>query len=55
MRRHGYLDRLKLASMVRGWQGLIDLIKPDLIVAEYSPTLCLAAWGEITPLSLASI
>ncbi len=34
-----------LMPMVAGWQNLIDLTRPDLIISDYSPTLCLAAYG----------
>ncbi|UCH74044.1 MAG: hypothetical protein JSU82_17285 [Rhodospirillales bacterium] len=34
-----------LMPMVEGWQNLINLTRPDLIISDYSPTLCLAAYG----------
>ncbi len=34
-----------LLPMVEGWQNLIDLTRPELIISDYSPTLCLAAYG----------
>lgn len=34
-----------LLPMVEGWQNLINLTRPGLIISDYSPTLCLAAYG----------
>ena len=42
-----------LAAMVAAWQDLIDLVKPDLVVADYSPTACLTAYGTV-PVALMS-
>ena len=36
-----------LYSIARSWRDLIDLVRPDLIVARYSPNLTLAAYGRI--------
>lgn len=36
-----------LLPMVRAWQSLIDLARPDLVVCDHSPTLCLAAFGTL--------
>ncbi len=36
-----------LMGMVQSWCGVIDVVKPDLIVATYSPLLALAAFGRI--------
>ncbi len=36
-----------LIGLVRSWCGTIDVVKPDLIVAEFSPLLALAAFGRI--------
>ncbi len=44
---HGYSDVDDLARMVAAWQDLFDLVKPDLIVADHSPTACLAAYGAV--------
>lgn len=39
----GFADRAKLAAVVGGWIALLDLVKPDAIVADHSPALLLAA------------
>jgi len=44
---YGFSDADILGPMVAAWQNLIDLVKPDLIVADHSPTLCLAAHGTV--------
>jgi hypothetical protein len=50
---HGFADADLLRSMVGAWDALIDAIQPALIVADHSPTLCLAARGA-APLVLVS-
>lgn len=39
----GFGDPEKLTAMLQGWSGLLDLIRPDLIVADHSPALCALA------------
>lgn len=34
-----------LSVMVQAWQNVIELVRPDLIISDYSPTLNLAAHG----------
>lgn len=43
----GYTEPDDLLPMVRAWQALIDLVRPDLIVADHSPTLCLTAYRAL--------
>ncbi|MCX5794002.1 MAG: hypothetical protein NTY77_00720 [Elusimicrobia bacterium] len=43
----GFSGAADLAALVRSWDALIGLVKPDLIVADHSPTVCLAAYGAI--------
>lgn len=43
----GFADADGLAAMVGAWDALLALLNPDLIVADFSPTLCLAAHGAI--------
>ncbi|HZL58070.1 MAG TPA: nucleotide disphospho-sugar-binding domain-containing protein [Stellaceae bacterium] len=43
----GFADAEGLSGMVAAWDALLALVKPDLIVADHSPTLCLAAFGAI--------
>jgi UDP-N-acetylglucosamine:LPS N-acetylglucosamine transferase len=44
---HGFAQAEPLLAIVQAWDRLIDLVKPDLVVAEFSPTLCLAAFGTL--------
>lgn len=38
----GYLEPDPLHSLIKAWQGLAELIKPDLVIYDYSPTAMLA-------------
>jgi UDP:flavonoid glycosyltransferase YjiC (YdhE family) len=44
---HGWHDRARLAALVAAWQGLLDLHRPGLVVADYAPVLGLAAWRQV--------
>jgi hypothetical protein len=44
---HGYADADDLSATVEAWQSLIDLARPELVVCDFSPTLCLAAYGSL--------
>ncbi len=39
----GYLNARALQGLFTGWRGLLDELKPDLVVGDYSPTAMLAA------------
>jgi UDP:flavonoid glycosyltransferase YjiC (YdhE family) len=43
LRAQGWGDRTTLRGLVEGWINLFRLFRPDLIVADYSPTAVLAA------------
>lgn len=43
----GYGDATQLRLSLEAWDDLIALVEPDLIVADHSPTACLAARGRI--------
>jgi len=43
-----------LHPLVEGWQALIDLVQPRLIVCDYAPTLCLAAYGTMPVVQVGS-
>lgn len=45
--RLGFDSAEKLGSMVQAWQTILDHVRPDLIVCDHSPTLCLTAAGAI--------
>jgi len=44
---YGFADARGLAAMVAAWDSLLALVKPDLVIADFSPTLCLAAYRTI--------
>jgi UDP:flavonoid glycosyltransferase YjiC (YdhE family) len=44
---HGCADADTLAALLRGWDGLFACVRPDLIVAEFAPLVCLAADGVV--------
>ncbi len=50
----GFANVDDLAPMVAAWQDLFDLVKPDLMVADYSPTACLTAY-EAVPVALIGV
>ena len=45
----GYLETATLHSLVRAWRALIDMVAPDLIACDYSPTALIAARGIAVP------
>lgn len=42
----GYTNTDNLSAMVRAWDGLMDVTRPDVVLGEYAPTFCLAAAGR---------
>lgn len=44
---HGYASEAVLAPLLGGWDGLLDAVRPDLVVCEYAPSLALAAAGRV--------
>ncbi|MGH1470781.1 MAG: glycosyltransferase [Cellvibrionaceae bacterium] len=45
----GYLETDALHSLVRAWESIIDLVKPDLMLFDYSPTAMLASQNFSAP------
>lgn len=41
----GWLDPAGLAGLLTGWRQLIDLVRPDWLIADHAPTALLAARG----------
>ena len=39
----GFDDRHALAGALRAWHSLLDLVRPDLLLADYAPTALVAA------------
>lgn len=48
---HGMANPDVLEPQVRAWRDLIDLVDPALVIAEFAPTLCLAAEGRVPAIS----
>lgn len=46
----GYDDAPRLRAMVATWRALVDLVAPELVVGDFSPTAALALAGRDTPL-----
>lgn len=45
----GYLEADGLYGLYRGWQGLMQTVKPDLVLYDYSPTAILANHHRAIP------
>ena len=45
----GFSGVERLAPLVAGWHGLIELAAPDLVVTDYAPTANLALFGGPVP------
>lgn len=43
----GYADPAQLATVVAAWAVLLEQLAPALVIADYSPLLSLAAFGQI--------
>jgi rhamnosyltransferase subunit B len=43
----GFADPDGLALLIGAWQALIDLTRADLVICDFAPTLCLAAYGVL--------
>ena len=45
----GFADAPKLAAVAAAWRSLIDLVSPDLVVADHSPGLLVALYRRDIP------
>ena len=45
----GFADSAKLSTMMSAWHSLLELVKPDLVVADHSPALLAALHGTGMP------
>ena len=45
----GYLEDEALDCLVQAWESIIDLVKPDLVIFDYSPTAMLALLDNPLP------
>jgi hypothetical protein len=43
----GFASAEELEHLVRSWSDLIELVKPNLVVADHSPTALLACFGVV--------
>jgi len=46
----GLGDRNTLDGMLHAWQGLFNLVKPDVVIAQFAPTVILAARQAALPI-----
>jgi len=44
----GFADPMKLAAVADAWNGMIELIRPDVVVVDHSPALLVALYGSGT-------
>src|SRR3546814_6352681 len=47
LRLIGYGRRDALAHRLTAWEGVLDTVRPDVVVGDFSPTLNLAARGRV--------
>ena len=52
MATHAFADEQVFSVLARGWETLIDTVKPDLVVADYAPLLCLVARDRLPLVAL---
>lgn len=45
----GYRDEGELCALVQAWQNIFELVRPDLLVADHSPTALIASRGRQFP------
>lgn len=50
--RTGFLAEDTLLPMVRAWEELLHLLRPALVIADYSPVLCLTAYRMLPALNV---
>lgn len=51
---HGYASQRTLLPLLRQWDGILDVVRPDLVVLDYAPTLALAAAGRVPVVDIGS-
>ncbi|EDP66744.1 probable glycosyl transferase [alpha proteobacterium BAL199] len=47
LRLIGYGHRSALAHRLTAWEGILDIVRPDVVMGDFSPTLNLAARGRV--------
>lgn len=48
----GFDEAQRLDALVHGWQAVLDMFRPDLVVGDYCPVLALTLYGSGTPLMI---
>jgi hypothetical protein len=48
----GFQSEATLLALVKAWDHLLELLRPDLVIADYSPALCLATYRNIPTLNV---
>ena len=49
-----FADEGHVTANLAAWDGLIEALAPDLVVADYAPGLCLAARGRVPVLAMSN-
>ncbi|MGC4061850.1 MAG: glycosyltransferase [Aquabacterium sp.] len=52
---NGYLQAESLTGLVAGWQGVMDMARPDVVVSDYAPTATIAARTRGIPVASVGI
>ncbi len=45
----GFADPIKLSAVMSAWEAMLDLVQPDLVIADHSPALLATLFGKQTP------
>lgn len=48
----GFDEPQRLDALVHGWQAVLDMFRPDLVVGDYCPVLALTLYGSGIPLMI---
>ncbi len=51
---HGLADIRRTLAMVKAWKDLVEIVRPDVIVADYCPALCMAVRGRVPVMAMGS-
>lgn len=43
----GFNDAVGLEALLRAWDHVLDTLRPDLVIGDYCPLLCLAVFGAV--------
>ena len=48
----GYGDERSFASRLDAWSGLLQVVRPDLVIGDFSPTMNIAARGRVPSVTI---